>query len=86
MRKLKKYLASINCTIFLCACLVGAWKGIDPCTGALDRFMALAGVDTMAADVLHSAPEGPPLKADFEIKLSDGRVITVLANGGININ
>lgn len=86
MKKIKKYLASINLTIFLFACLIGAWRGIDPCSETLEHFMSLAGVDTMEAGVVHSAPEGPPLKADFEIKLADGRVITVLSNGGININ
>ncbi len=76
----------MNFTLFLIICVIGTWRGIDPCTQVIDQFMTLAGITGMNADVTRHVSEGPPLKADFEIKLADGRVITVLANGGININ
>jgi hypothetical protein len=83
-KRVKNHLASINLTLFLLACLIGVFKGIDPCDKALNHFMSIAGIETMEADTSYLGPINH-LDADLEIALKDGRTIRVLKNGAISI-
>ncbi|MHA2136273.1 MAG: hypothetical protein ACXAEN_21830 [Candidatus Thorarchaeota archaeon] len=82
-KRVKNHLSSVNLTLFLIACLIGVFKGIDPCDKALTHFMSIAGIETMEAGIEYPGPT--ELSVDLEIALEDGRTIRVLKSGAISI-
>ena len=82
LKRISEHLASINLTLILLVALVAVWRtGRVPCVELLSS-LGIAGV---ASQVEQHVDVGPPLKADLEIRLEDGRTVFVLVNGGVLI-